>query len=306
MSPPLLTVPNLQPKQAADLVSLRAELRRARELGGSGAGGLRGQAREQAVAALGRIEKPMNPALVRDRLAALASEPDLGWDPRLLLELHFLDRHPAPEAGKLMEGGPGGLERLGAAMAPLWDRSADPLAAAAIAHLNLAALKPFRRANLSSRIHLHDLAVARATETDPDLSSVAPVIAKNRHTYEVTLRAALTGSEVAIGAWLGFWSAMPRERAREVASQLESRNGSRELLLGLCERRGWPDRLAEAMELALQGPADSAGYRGLTGVSPPTAAADFRRLTDAGLLVRKGRGPATRYEAESRLARMLA
>jgi DNA-binding transcriptional ArsR family regulator len=65
----------------------------------------------------------------------------------------------------------------------------------------------------------------------------------------------------------------------------------------LIEPRDWPDRLTIALEQSLFDGADRTSYCAEAGVSPATGSADLRRLQDAGLIRREGRGRNTRYTA---------
>jgi DNA-binding transcriptional ArsR family regulator len=69
----------------------------------------------------------------------------------------------------------------------------------------------------------------------------------------------------------------------------------------LVEQRGWPDRLVIALEQSLFQSTDRASYAAEADVSAPTASNDLRRLPDAGLISRQGRGRATRHVASERL-----
>lgn len=69
----------------------------------------------------------------------------------------------------------------------------------------------------------------------------------------------------------------------------------------LVERRGWPDRTVIALEQSLFQSLERASYAEEADVSTPTASNDLRRLLDAGLVVRRGRGRATRYVASDTL-----
>lgn len=57
-----------------------------------------------------------------------------------------------------------------------------------------------------------------------------------------------------------------------------------------------------ALEQSLFDATDRIKYSTEAGVSAPTASNDLRRLLDAGLIVQRGRGRATRYLASERLA----
>jgi len=77
-------------------------------------------------------------------------------------------------------------------------------------------------------------------------------------------------------------------------------------LEALVERRGWPDRLVIALEQSLFRGTERAAYASEADVSDATASGDLRRLLDAGLIVRRGRGRTTRYVASDVLRRDLS
>jgi hypothetical protein len=83
--------------------------------------------------------------------------------------------------------------------------------------------------------------------------------------------------------------------------ELETAAARWEICEQLVASRGWPDRCVIALERALAGYLDRAGYAAEAGISPMTANLDLRRLLDAGLVVQEGRGRATRYRASSQL-----
>jgi DNA-binding transcriptional ArsR family regulator len=56
-----------------------------------------------------------------------------------------------------------------------------------------------------------------------------------------------------------------------------------------------------ALEQSLFRGTDRAAYAAEADVSAPTASSDLRRLLDAGLIVRRGRGRTTRYVASDGL-----
>ena len=90
-------------------------------------------------------------------------------------------------------------------------------------------------------------------------------------------------------------------QARRRIAQIEQASIRWSLLERLIEQRGWPDRLVIALEQSLIGGSGRALYASEAEVSPATASADFRRLVDAGLIVRSGRTRRVRYEASDAL-----
>jgi Fic family protein len=90
-------------------------------------------------------------------------------------------------------------------------------------------------------------------------------------------------------------------QARHRLEQLVEAGRRWSFLEELVERRNWPDRLVIALEQSLFQGVDRASYAAEAEVSAPTASNDFRRLVDAGLVVRQGKGRTTRYVASESL-----
>jgi Fic family protein len=90
-------------------------------------------------------------------------------------------------------------------------------------------------------------------------------------------------------------------QARRRLRQLAEAGARWACLERLVQQRGWPDRLVIALEQSLFQGTDRATYADEGDVSAPTASNDLRRLLDAGLIDRRGRGRATRYVASEQL-----
>ena len=84
------------------------------------------------------------------------------------------------------------------------------------------------------------------------------------------------------------WVALLRhahvEQARRRLDQVAAATVRWATLERLVEERGWPDRLAIALEQSLFAGVDRAAYAREAGVSLPTATNDLRRLSDSGLV----------------------
>jgi hypothetical protein len=81
--------------------------------------------------------------------------------------------------------------------------------------------------------------------------------------------------------WVRFCVTAHVEQARRRLGQVEAATARWAGLEALVEERGWPDRIAIALEQSLFEGVDRAGYAREAGVSLPTATNDLRRLIDA-------------------------
>ena len=105
--------------------------------------------------------------------------------------------------------------------------------------------------------------------------------------------------------WVSFCVQAHIAQARQRLVQIETAATRWDALEALLDARGWPDRLAIALEQSLVGGTDRGRYGEEADVSPATASADFRRLLDAGLVEQRGRGRSTMYLASPRLRNSL-
>ena len=105
----------------------------------------------------------------------------------------------------------------------------------------------------------------------------------------------------AASAWIEFCIEAHLTLAHERLETLHRAAHQWAQIEALVGGRGWPDRLAIALEQCLFDGADRAAYCSEPSVSPATASADFRRIRDAGLVERRGRGRFTRYVATGNL-----
>jgi Fic family protein len=287
--------------------------------------------------ALANWERPIDPddedrialasyARAMDHVGVLATDPAFEWSERAILDLHFdacgFQRDKSP--GRWRTGpvrivnsdGTTAYEGPEAAEVPAlmdevvaWLRSGDldahPAVRAAMAHLHLISVHPFRDGNGRVSRIVQSLALARDGLVSPEFGSIEQHLAENTPAYYAALQAAHGESyrpaRSEAGGWVEFCLDAHLTQAERRLEQIAEASSRSQRLEALVAERGWPERLTIALEQSLIGGADRAGYRAEAEISAPTASADFRRLMDADLVVQHGRGKATRYEASEKL-----
>lgn len=257
-----------------------------------------------------------------DHVAVMAGDPSFRWSDRVLLDLHFDTCHFQPEAapglwrtgpvgvtgedGRLVFQAPAAVEvpaLMGEAVEWLDGRDLDahPVVRAAMAHLHVVTIHPFGDGNGRVSRIVQSLVLAREGLVSAEFGSIEEYLAEHTGAYYAALNDAHgevyePQSSDARG-WVAFCVQAHLVQARRGLEQIERAGARWSALERLVGERGWPDRLVIALEQGLIGGSDRASYTREAEVSPATASADFRRLTDAGLLVRRGQGGAVRYEA---------
>ncbi len=264
-------------------------------------------------------------ARAMDHVGALAQDPVFRWLDRVILDLHFdacyfqRDKDPG-----LWRGDPigvtandGSLEFQGpdadavpGLMAELvaWlqdgDLDANVVVRAAMAHLHLTSIHPFRDGNGRVSRIVQSLVLARDGLMSPEFSSIEEYLGENTPAYYAALREVQDGGykpERDASSWIAFCIDAHIAQAERRLAQIKMAAARWDHLEALVEKRGWPDRLAIALEQSLIGGTDRARYGKEADVSVATASADFRRLLDGGLVEQKGKGRSTRYHASHRL-----
>ena len=175
---------------------------------------------------------------------------------------------------------------------------------AAMAHLHIVSVHPFRDGNGRISRIVQSLVLAREGLLAPELVSIEEYLGRNTDAYYATLQKVQGGSyrpERDAARWVWFCVQAHVEQARRRLEQIAEAGQRWSFLEALVERRKWPDRLVIALEQSLFQGVDRASYAAEADVSPPTASNDFRRLLDAGLVVQKGKGRTTRYVASKSL-----
>lgn len=269
-------------------------------------------------------------ARAMDHVGAMARDPRFSWSSRAILDLHFdacsfqRDKDPGLwRTGAISVTGPGGgidyrgpeSEDVPALMEEVveWLENGDPeidvIVRAAMAHLHVVSVHPFRDGNGRVARIVQSLALANEGLLSPEFSSIEEYLSLNTQAYYAALRDTQGGSyqpnRNALG-WVRFCIDAHISQASQRLDQIREAAERWGRLEREVEGRGWPDRFAIALEQSLIGGADRTKYGEEAGVSPATASADLRRLLDSGLIEQQGRGRTTRYWASERLRSLLA
>jgi Fic family protein len=267
-------------------------------------------------------------ARAMDHVGVMAEDPTFAWSDRVILDLHFdaclFQREKSPgrwRTGPISvtsaDGGPPDYvgppaEQVPALMCEVaeWlehgDVDAHVVVRAAMAHLHVVSVHPFSDGNGRISRIVQSLVLARSGLLAPELGSIEEYLGHNTTAYYRALRDAQGGSYQPgrdAGGWVTFCVDAHIAQAMRRLEQIEQAAVRWSFLEELAEQRGWPDRMVIVLEQSLFEGASRLAYSTEAGISPATAGGDFRRLLDAGLVVRKGRTRNTRYVASEGLRR---
>jgi Fic family protein len=269
-------------------------------------------------------------ARAMDHVGVMASDPGFHWVERVILDLHFdacyFQRDKAPglwRTGPIsVTGSDGGIDYRGpdgedvpGLMTEVveWlekgDGDIDVVVRAAMAHLHVASVHPFRDGNGRIARIVQSLVLAREGMISPEFSSIEEYLGKKTPAYYAALRNTQGGSyqpDRDASDWVQFCVEAHIDQAQHRLEQIREAGVRWEHLEREIEERRWPERFAIALEQSLIGGTDRARYAKEAGVSPATVSADLRRLLDSGLVEQRGRGPSTRYWASERLRSQIA
>jgi Fic family protein len=265
-----------------------------------------------------------------DHVAALADDPSFEWSPRVILDLHFEACYFQTEMrpGRWREGPVSVTHHDGSIayrapdaedVAALMDEvvrwlgsteaaALHPVVRAAMAHLHVVSVHPFRDGNGRIARIVQSLVLARDGLVAPEFASIEEYLGERTSAYYAALQAAqgpqYDASRDATG-WVRFCVDAHLDQAERRLREIEAAAARWEICEALVASRDWPERCVIALERALTAYLDRAGYAAEAGVSPMTASLDFRRLLDAGMVVQEGRGRTTRYRASPELRRRI-
>jgi Fic family protein len=269
-------------------------------------------------------------ARAMDHVGAMARDARFRWTDRVILDLHFdachFQRDKSPglwRAGPISVTGPdGGIDYRGPdgedvaeLMAEIVDwleadeGDADVVVRAAMAHLNVVSVHPFRDGNGRVARIVQSLVLAREGMVSSEFSSIEEYLGKNTPVYYAALRDVQGGSyqpDRDASGWVQFCVEAHISQAKRRLDQIHNAGVRWERLEREADDRGWPDRFVIALEQSLIGGTDRASYGEEASVSTATVSADLRRLLDSGLVEQRGRGPGTRYWATESLRALLA
>lgn len=260
-------------------------------------------------------------ARAMDRVAVLAMDPIFRWLDRVILDLHFdacsFQREQSPglwrtgpigitgSDGRIAYRGPE-AEEVPALMGEVidWLQEGDldthPVVRAAMAHLYVISIHPFRDGNGRISRIVQSLVLAREGMVSAEFGSIEEYLAQHTADYYAALNEAHGESyepDRDVSGWVEFCVKSHLAQTQRRIDQVEEAAVRWQHLEKLAAERGWPVRLVIALEQSLRGRSDRAGYASEAEVSPATATADLRRLLDAGAVEQKGRGRNVCYTA---------
>jgi Fic family protein len=260
-----------------------------------------------------------------EHVGVMADDPAFHWYDRVILDLHFdacefqRDKSPgrwrtgpvrvAAGDGRTLYQSPD-ADQVPALMAEVveWlendDRGAHVVVRAAMAHLHVVSVHPFRDGNGRISRIIQSLVLARDGILSAEFASIEEYLGQHTPDYYRVLEHVQGGSYQPgrdATQWITFCIHAHLDQARHRLDQIDQAAKRWSHLERLAERRGWPDRLVIALEQALIGCTDRTRYSAEADISPATATNDLRRLLDAGLITQHGRGRNTRYQASDRL-----
>lgn len=178
----------------------------------------------------------------------------------------------------------------------------SPLVRAAIAHLNLVKIHPFRDGNGRCSRALQTAVLGRAGIVAPAFASIEEYLGLHTNEYYTALADAggpYWQPDRDITSWIRFCLRAHFEQAQLVARDRVEAAALWAALEALRERAGLPERLSNALFNAARGQRiDNAAYReSAPDVSANLASRDLRAAVDAGLLATRGSKRGTSYVA---------
>jgi Fic family protein len=261
-----------------------------------------------------------------DRVAVLADDPHSEWTSQTILDLHFLVCHPQPEArpGRTRDGSvivtrgagrepfrppmsnsvPGLVKEL-AAWLQSGDSTRHPVVRAAVAHLNIVSIHPFRDGNGRVARVVQSLVLAKEGLLRPEFVSIEPYLARHTRDYYSVLEE-VQGPEFDpardASPWVEFCIEAHVFQATERRRWLELAYARHAFCEQLARAEGYSERFVIAMDQALLGlSVTNADYRRETAIASPTAVQDLQRLRRDGWLDQQGGGRSIRYTVSKKL-----
>jgi Fic family protein len=265
-------------------------------------------------------------AQAMDRVTVLADDMGFQWSAQTLLDLHFLICHPQPEAGpgRFRDGAVVVTRGLGrdpyrpppSSEVPAlvnevarWLGSGDltrhPVVRAAIAHLNVVSIHPFRDGNGRLARVVQSLVLAKEGLLRPELVSIEPYLSRHTRAYYSVLeevQGLAFDPRRDASAWVEFCIGAHVVEATERRRWLEIAYARHDFCEQLAGEQHYPDRFVIALDQALLGlPVMNADFRRAAHIASPTATQDLQRLRRDGWLAQEGGGRSIRYVASKQL-----
>ena len=181
------------------------------------------------------------------------------------------------------------------------DITASPLVKAAMAHLNLVMIHPFRDGNGRMARALQTLVLSRRAIVEPAFSSIEEWLGSNTEDYYRVL--AVTGRgrwnpEGSAHLWVSFNLRAHHMQAQTVARRFEEASGIWSELDAIVAENRLPERVTDLLYEAVLGyRIRRSGYVKLADVEDRTASRDLASLVEQGLLEARGERRGRHYVA---------
>ena len=230
-------------------------------------------------------------ARAMDHVGVMSDDPVFEWVDRVILDLHFdacyfqKDQDPGRYRRQGIEvtrpgGGPPAyvgppfesvpeLMREVAEWLGHGDLDAHVAVRAAMAHLHVVSVHPFRDGNGRVSRIVQSLVLAREGLLAPEFISIEEYLRFNTEAYYATLQEVQGGTylpERGAGPWVDFCVQAHIEQARRRLDQLAEAGARWSALEDVVEKRGWPDRIVIALEQSMFNGVDRASYMSEAGV----------------------------------------
>ena len=264
-----------------------------------------------------------------DYIIQLAKEPSLPYSEGGLLGLHFmmlkhdLSKNPGryrPGAVQVSDARSGQRvyeapprehvqPLMGELIASLNGRSSDSvLVRAALAHLNLTMIHPFRDGNGRMARALQTLVLAREGILDPRFSSIEEYVGRNASQYYDVLALVGQGSWSPTSntlPWIEFCLRAHFNQAQRLLRRIEEVDALWTQLEACCTELNLPTRVLDVLARAASGMTiRSATHRHEGAVSAQVAKRDLKQLVDKGLLLPSGEKRGRTYQRSDRLRQL--
>lgn len=182
---------------------------------------------------------------------------------------------------------------------------APALVRAAMGHLNLAMIHPFRDGNGRMARALQTLVLAREGILTPEFCSIEEYLGRYTEEYYEVLGAVGAGSwhpERDARIWLRFCLTAHYRQATTLVRRIDEAGRRWELLDKEVKDNRLPERTIDALFMALLGRrVRNSGYRNLADISDQLASRDLKLLVERGLLVAHGERRGRYYVRAPRL-----
>jgi len=176
---------------------------------------------------------------------------------------------------------------------------------AAMAHLNLVSIHPFRDGNGRLARVVQSLVLAKEGLLRPEFVSIEPYLARHTREYYAVLeevQGPAFDPSRDVSSWVEFCIDAHVTEATERAQWVRVAYARHDFCTRLAAEHAYPERLVAALDQALLGlPLTNADYRRDAEIASPTAVQDLQRLRRDGWLEQQGGGRSVRYVATAKL-----